>query len=443
MVLKSIAVDRINPVPWNPRRDLQPGDTDYERLVRSIDDFGLVEPLVWNRQTGNLVGGHQRLKVLVARGVTEVDVSVVDLPPEREKALSLALNKIQGEWDDRKLATLLEELTTIPHFDLETTGFDLPEMTELLDRLLEGNDTGEDAFDSDGELQRIEKPKTQRGDLIQLGPHQLLCGDSTNPDDMARLMGDRRAALFATDPPYLVGYDGRNRPHGPKDWRGTYREFDWDKKRPEEAVEFFRSFLRLGLAHTIENVPLYVWHASAMYSVLEQALRAEGLHVHQQIIWVKPAPVIGFCYYNYQHEPCVLCWPTGGKPRRLQRASKGSTVWHVDWQGSARPERIGPEATSHPTQKPVELFAIPMRYHTVRGDVCYEPFAGSGSQLIAAEKLGRVCYAMELEPAYCDLTVGRYARYVGWEKMPEDLCRKYQPAGPTPGAVEEAAHGDR
>ena len=232
--------------------------------------------------------------------------------------------------------------------------------------------------------------------------HRLMCGDSTNPEDVARLMGDDRAVLLAADPPYLVGYDGRNRPRGPKDWRGTYREFHWDEKRPEEAEGFLLDFLKLGLAHSVENVAVYVWHASAMYSVLEAALRAAGLHVHQQIVWVKPVAVIGFCFYNYQQEP-----------KRVHWTNEHSTVWQVDWQGSARPEKIGPEATSHPTQKPVELFAIPMPHHTPPGDVCYEPFCGSGSQLIAAERLGRGCFAMELEPAYVDVAIRRWRNYTG------------------------------
>ncbi len=132
MDLHSIPIDRINPAPYNPRRDLQPGDPDYEKLARSIDEFGCVEPLVWNRRTGHLVGGHQRFKVLLARGATEVEVSVVDLPPDREKALNIALNKISGDWDPRKLAELLDELVQVPDFDVELTGFDLPDADALI-----------------------------------------------------------------------------------------------------------------------------------------------------------------------------------------------------------------------------------------------------------------------------------------------------------------------
>ncbi len=132
MNIQTISIDRINPAPYNPRLDLQPGDPLYKKIERSVDEFGLVEPLVWNQQTGNLVGGHQRLKVLKSRGVTEVQVVVVDLSPEREKGLNLALNKAQGDWDEQKLAELLSELVKTPDFDLGITGFDLDETNDLL-----------------------------------------------------------------------------------------------------------------------------------------------------------------------------------------------------------------------------------------------------------------------------------------------------------------------
>ena len=131
MLVKRVPISAVNPAPYNPRKDLKPGDAEYEKLKRSIDHWDLVEPLVWNRRTGNLVGGHQRLKILIQRGDAEVDVSVVDLDPENEKALNLALNKIQGDWDEDALRALLEELSRTD-IDLELTGFSETELTGLL-----------------------------------------------------------------------------------------------------------------------------------------------------------------------------------------------------------------------------------------------------------------------------------------------------------------------
>jgi len=182
---------------------LRPGDPDYEKLKRSIAEFDCVEPLVWNRRSGNLVGGHQRLKVLIARGDSEVPCVVVDMPPEREKALNLALNKISGDWDKDKLARLLDELVQVPEFDVGLTGFDVPEVSQLLDRLLP-EDAEDDGFDVEKELEAIQEPQTTPGELIELGPHRVLCGDCTEPQDVARLMGEATAQLIFTDPPYGV-----------------------------------------------------------------------------------------------------------------------------------------------------------------------------------------------------------------------------------------------
>ena len=213
MNIQTLSIDRINPAPYNPRKDLQPHDSEYQKLVKSVDEFGLVEPLVWNQCTGNLVGGHQRFKVLVARGDHEVDVSVVDLPLEKEKALNIALNKISGDWDPRKLAELLDDLVDVPDLDLEVTGFEVDEARDLVADLLTnlGGDRQED-FDVEAALEAAGPTVTEPGDLIVLGrdpdrQHRLLCGDCTDPDQVRGLMDGQRAVLFATDPPYLVGYD--------------------------------------------------------------------------------------------------------------------------------------------------------------------------------------------------------------------------------------------
>ena len=178
MEIRKIPTNHINPAAYNPRRDLKPGDHEYEKIKESITNFGYVEPLVWNSRSGNLVGGHQRFKVLLERGLEEVEVSVIDLPPEKEKALNLALNKIQGGWDYQKLSSLLEELSQLPDFDVGITGFDSDEISQIFDRTTEFE---EDDFDFESVVNSIKKPITQRGDLLELGPHHLICGDSGIP----------------------------------------------------------------------------------------------------------------------------------------------------------------------------------------------------------------------------------------------------------------------
>ena len=195
LLIERIAVERIDPAPYNPRLDLQPTDPEYEKLKRSLETFGCVESLVWNRRTGHLVGGHQRLKVLRSQGCTEVSVSVVDLSIEQEKALNVALNRIQGGWDEPKLADLLQGLAQVPDFDVSLTGFDRVEMRQLLDRM--GPRDGEDNFDVADALDQFkDRPAiTQAGELIELGSHRLLCCDSANSEDVARLLDGAKADL--------------------------------------------------------------------------------------------------------------------------------------------------------------------------------------------------------------------------------------------------------
>jgi len=426
--LERIAARRINPAPYNPRIDLKPGDPDYEKLARSVDEFGLVEPLVWNRRTGNLVGGHQRYKILLARGVKDVDVSVVDLPIDREKALNIALNRISGDWDERKLGALLDELTTTPDLDVLLTGFDLGEIDGLIAASrLDLDPTREESFDIEEALRLAGKGPavTKAGDLITLGrdprlQHRLLCGDSTDHAQVKRLMNGERAILFATDPPYLVSYDGTNHPgkgKANKDWSDTYG-VTWDDAVEDTAL--YDGFIGAAVAEAIApNAAWYCWHASRRQAMLESMWVTHGAFVHAQVIWVKNRGVLTRTWYAWQHEPCLFGWLTGKKPPRRSDTYL-STVWHIPTipNGDERPD--------HPTPKPLDVFAIPMDQHTRPGEICYEPFAGSGSQIIAAEKLGRRCYAIEISPTYCDLIIRRYIAFAGEGSVDPAIARKYR-----------------
>ena len=214
MKIHKIKLSRINPATYNPRKDLKPEHPEYKRLLKSMDEYGCVEPLVWNSRTGNLVGGHQRLKILLAKGIKESYVSIVDLPLEKEKALNVALNKISGQWDTEKLNALLDDLLKIDDFDIELTGFDLPDIENMLTDTLKQQESDE-SFDIDKELDSDAEAVTKPGDVIELGlhgEHRLICGDVTKPADVTALLGQFRAQLCHADPPYGVSYDRRNRP---------------------------------------------------------------------------------------------------------------------------------------------------------------------------------------------------------------------------------------
>ena len=271
-----------------------------------------------------------------------------------------------------------------------------------------------------------EPPKetiTKKGDLWILGNHRLLCGDSTINEDVARLMNGERANLFATDPPYCVDYTGADRPTGGKDWSDVYHEVDIP-----DAKEFMKKFYSVGLKYIKENTALYLWHASKRRSMIDEVCDSLGILVHQQIIWVKPCAVLTYSFYSWRHEPCLLMWIKGQKPPYKPKDKSIGTVWTIDFLRSGDPST--PEYHSdvweldwegkkrnsgllHPTVKPTEVFAIPMRVHTTPGDICYEPFNGSGSQIIAGERLNRRVFAMELEPVFCDVAVRRWEEFTG------------------------------
>ena len=188
------------PADYNPRKDLKPGDPEYEKLKRSIEQFGYVEPVIWNEKTGRVVGGHQRLKVLTDMGITEVDVVVVDMDTEKEKALNIALNKISGEWDTEKLALVIADLQGTD-FDVSLTGFDPEELEDLFRDDVKGG-VKEDDFDVEAELKKPTFSKA--GDLWMLGEHRLFCGDSAKPETFDLLMNGKKANVDMIVRPVLT-----------------------------------------------------------------------------------------------------------------------------------------------------------------------------------------------------------------------------------------------
>jgi len=405
---------------WNPR--IMP-QHEAAALKTSIERFGLVQPLIWNRRTKQLVGGHQRLDALIAMGETKTRVVVVDLDPLDEKALNLALNRVHGGWDWPKLDAVLEELRLANPELPKIAGFteeeirSIEEQGHLLElqltrtkdalKLIEAADAAvvnPDVSDPGPEAP-TETPVTRQGDLWILGEHRLLCGDSTKAADIARVLGGARPTLMATDPPYCVDYTGTNRPThdgrpGGKDWSSVYREIDI-----RDLGTFLDSFLAAALPHLLPDTPIYVWHAHVQQPVIAAIFEKHDILFHQVIVWVKPAGVFGHSYYQWRHEPAAFGWRRGNQPKHGH--AQLDTVWEVDWDGKAR------HSTFHPTSKPPKLFEIPMALHTRPGDVVFEAFCGSGSQIIAAERLGRSCRALELSPTFVDGTILRWQKATG------------------------------
>ena len=248
-------------------------------------------------------------------------------------------------------------------------------------------------------------------------------------------MRGEKAALFATDPPYLVDYDGTNHPQsfsggGNKDWSGSYAT-TWDDA--DKNSDLYDKFIAAAVPHLRENAPWYCWHASRRQAMLEAAWTKAGAFVHCQIIWVKNRPILTRTWYLWQHEPCLMGWIKSKKPKAIEGAERESTVWNVDTipNGDERPE--------HPTPKPLELFAVPMKQHTLAGEVCYEPFSGSGTQIIAAEQLGRRCFAMEIQPLYVDVAIRRWEKLTGKQAKLESSGKSWSAVAKQRGVALDAS----
>jgi DNA modification methylase len=388
MNIQKIPINQINPAAYNPRKDLQPGDPEYEKLKRSMQEFGYVEPIVWNKRSGNIVGGHQRYKVLLDTGAQEIDCVVVDLDETKEKALNIALNKIQGDWDYIKLKDLLQELDT-GEFDIELTGFDMGEIEDLVAQLHVPEEIIEDEVP-----EPPEKPITNPGDLWLLGRHKLLCGDATDPEQVSKLMENQLADMIFTDPPYNVNYEG-----GTKD-RLTI-------KNDHMKDDNFRHFLTLAFLNMAQaskaGAPIYVCHAESEGLNFRTAFIEAGWDLKQCIIWVKHHFVMGRQDYHWQHEPMLYGWKPGAA-HKFYGDRKQTTVWQIDRPMASR---------EHPTMKPVSLCAKAIENSSKAGDIVLDLFGGSGSTLIACEQLNRTCYTMELDPIYCDVIVQRYINLKG------------------------------
>jgi len=285
---------------------------DSKKQTGNLDEFGCVEPLVWNKRTGNLVEGHQRFKIILAQGAKEAQVSVVDLPIEKEKALNIAFNKIRGDWDKNKLAELIDELVKTPQIDIETVGFDMPEAEQLISDI-HGNTEPVEATDLQAQLNAGLPVITRPGDLIELGlnkEHRILCGDVTKPADVAKLMGDNRARLCHTDPPYNVNYDRNNRPSSTKTKKSSHttERIRNDDLTPKRYEAWFSKVVNAFAEAMVSGAPFYIWNSHKNFGLMHDLLTRHKFKVASVITWAKESFSPGFGDYNEQVEYCLYGW---------------------------------------------------------------------------------------------------------------------------------------
>lgn len=392
MQIEIMKLADLKPADYNPRIKLTPGMDEYEKLKQSILEFGFVDPPIFNKRTGNLVGGHQRVAVAKDLGLCEeIEVSVVDLPLDKEKALNVALNKISGRWDDDKLALLLKELDADI---LDLSGFVEDEIQDVIEQYDMRLDMENEAIDDEFEIELPEKPKATLGDIYQLGNHRLMCGDSTNKEHIELLMDGDKADLLITDPPYNVNYEGKTE---------DSLKIQNDNKTSSEFYEFLKSAFDSVADYLREGASFYVWYASSEVVNFVSSLVDTNFLVKQELIWFKNSLVLGRQDYHWQHEPCLYGWK-----------NDGSHMWYGDRKQTTILEFDKPLANKeHPTMKPVPLFDYQIKNSSKKGEKVLDVFGGSGTTMIACEQNDRCAYLMELDPRYVDVIINRWEQFTG------------------------------
>ena len=302
----------LKPAEYNPRVQLKPGDPEFEDIARSIEELGYVAPIVVNSD-GTIISGHQRCSVMMYLGYEEAEVAVVNLDKDREKAANIALNKITGKWDKDKLTELLIELDS-SDLGAEVTGFHRDELSDLIAEVIVPESAADDEFDEGSVLNEIKEPRIKRGEIWQLGRHFLMCGDSTDEENVKELAGTDNIDLVVTDPPYNVNYEEKVAHLERYHIKGARKQNNIDNDHMDDA-QFYkflkRAFTNMNIACKPGAV-YYVFHGDAETLNFRNALIDTGFKISECLIWEKNAMVLGRQDYHWRHEPILYGWKMGG-----------------------------------------------------------------------------------------------------------------------------------
>lgn len=388
LTIKKMKIADLNPAKYNPRKELKPGDKEFEKLKNSIEHFGYVELIVVNTANHNtVISGHQRLNVLKYLNVDEIECVTVEMNETEEKALNIAMNKVSGEWNEQLLADLIVDLQSVD-FNVDLTGFEAPELEQLFSKVY-NKKIKEDDFDVDGELAKPTIART--GDIWFLGDHRVICGDATLPETYERLMAGKKANMVLTDPPYNV------------DVEETAGKIKNDNMPDDKFYHFlFAAFVNME-QNMEQDASIYVFHADTQGLNFRKAFKDSGFYLSGCCIWKKNALVLGRSPYQWQHEPCLFGWKLNGK-HQWYSDRKQTTIWEYD-----RPKA----SKEHPTMKPIALMAYPIQNSSMSHCIILDPFLGSGSALMACQQTGRICYGIELDEKFVDVIVRRYISEYG------------------------------
>ena len=385
--MKLVPITKLVPYVNNARTHSQ---EQVNKLRSSLREFGFINPIIIDRDYG-VIAGHGRILAAKEEGITEVPCVFADhLTEAQKKAYIIADNRMAMDagWDEELLRVEIEALQA-ENFDPLLTGFDEKELSKLFD---DGQDAKEDDFDVESELQKPTFSKS--GDVWTLGRHRLICGDSTKAETYEALMGDTRANLIITDPPYNVNYEGS---------AGKIKN---DNMASEKFYQFLLDAFSCMEKVLADDCSIYVFHADTEGLNFRRAFADAGFYLSGCCIWKKQSLVLGRSPYQWQHEPVLYGWKKKGK-HQWYTGRKESTIWEFD-----KPKKNG----DHPTMKPIPLLAYPIMNSSMSNAVVLDPFGGSGSTLIACEQTDRICRTIELDEKFCDVIVRRYIEQVGSEE---------------------------
>lgn len=410
----TIKITDIIPAPYNPRTIT---DTEMDKLENSLSTFGLVDPIVINLKNNHIIGGHQRFDALLNNAIKKDNLHELNLirlgdigwvftdtdlkieSPEHEKALNIALNKINGEWDTDKLTELFNDLN-LKNFNLEITGFSNIELSELNINLKESltentNEIIEDDWDENEEDIEV---TVKRGEIYQLGKHRLMCGDSTTTD-LEKLMNNHKADMVFTDPPYLMGFTGNVNRDGSKSYNSKYGSIKNDKMTREDGDKFI-----LKIFTQIMNYNKGAYYVCFYRLGLDYIFRALDTLNNQYkalIIWNKGNHSLSNSDYMSKYEPIVYGW---FNEHNFYGDRSNFDIWDI---------KRTSKNTLHPTMKPLTLCSKAIMNSSRPNDIVLDLFGGSGSTLIACEQLNRRCYTMEIDEKYCTVIINRWEEFTG------------------------------
>ena len=356
------------------------------KLRSSLREFGFVNPVIIDREY-NVLAGHGRIEAAKAENISEVPCVFADhLTEAQKKAYILADNRmaLDAGWDEELLSVEMQELQELG-FDLSMTGFDEKELTDLLSVDADG-EAKEDDFDLSTALEKA--AFVQRGDIWTVGRHKLMCGDATSAEDVSALMGDTKANLILTDPPYGVSFKS-----------ASGLTIQNDSMKNEEFYTFLLfSFQRMA-EHLEKGGSAYVFHADTEGLNFRKAFIDAGFHLAGCCIWVKDSLVLGRSDYQWQHEPVLYGFLQNGKHYWSKNAGRSqTTIWNFD-----KPKKN----KNHPTSKPLDLLAYPIGNSSRENSIVVDTFGGSGSTLMACERTNRICHTMELDEKYASVILRR------------------------------------